>query len=287
MGYIKHKFGKTFFVKFSCTKKNKKTPLIFLHGGPGGSHHYFLPLKSLSKDRDVYMYDQIGGGQSSAISSKLWTINTFVEELSFLVKAWKLEKFILMGSSWGTTLALEFYLAAKIGHKDKIEKIIFQSPLFSTSDWEKDAKILIKDLPKKTQKVIHYCHEIEATDSKVYQKAVFQYYLKHVLRNEKLLKNPKRKPNPNGDMVYAHMWGPSEFSATGTLKTYERVAKLHELKIPVLLICGEFDEATPKTVKKYHKIIKHSDFHVIKKASHSISREQPKKLLKVISTFIK
>jgi proline iminopeptidase len=286
MSYIKHKFGKTYFLKFSSTKKNKKTPLIFLHGGPGGTHHYFLPLKSLSKDRDIYMYDQIGGGQSSAISSKQWIIKTFVEELTILVNAWKLDKFILMGSSWGTTLALEFYLAAKKNQVDKLEKIIFQSPLFSTTDWEKDAQKLIKDLPKKTQKVIHYCHEIEATDSKVYQEAVFQYYLKHVLRNEKLLKNPKRKPNPNGNQVYAHMWGPSEFSATGILKTYERANELKKLKIPVLLLCGEFDEATPATVKKYHKIIKHSEFHIIKNASHSISREQPKMLIEIISQFI-
>jgi proline iminopeptidase len=229
------------------------------------------------------MYDQIGGGESSAIPLKSWAIKTFVDELSILTKAWKLDNFILMGSSWGTTLALEYFLSTK---DKRIEKIIFQSPLFSTTDWEKDANRLIKELPKKTQKIINYCHEIDATDSKVYQEAVFQYYLKHVLRSEKLLKNPKRKPNPNGNKVYAHMWGPSEFKATGTLKTYERAKELKKLKMPVMLVCGQYDEATPETVKKYHKLIKHSEFHVIKNASHSISRENPKDLLKVIKKFI-
>lgn len=284
MSFIKHKFGKTFYVLHKSKSKNKKTPIIFLHGGPGGTHNYFLPLKSLSKDRDVYMYDQIGGGESSAIAQKLWTIETFVEELSFLIKGWKLDHFILMGASWGTTLALEYFLAKE---DLRIESIIFQSPLFSTKDWEKDAVGLIKKLPKETQKIINYCHEIEATDSKVYKKAVFEYYLKHVLRDEKLLRKPSKRPNVNGGKVYEYMWGPSEFKATGTLKTYERVSKLKKLKMPVLLICGEHDEATPATVKKYHKIIKHSDFSVIKKASHSIARENPKDLLKVIQDFIK
>jgi proline iminopeptidase len=283
MSYIKHKFGKTFFYLYKSKSKNKKTPLIFLHGGPGGTHNYFLPLKSLARDRDIYMYDQIGGGQSSATPPKSWVIKTFVDELSILTKAWKLDNFILMGSSWGTTLALEYFLTTK---DKRIEKIIFQSPLFSTTDWEKDATRLIKELPKKTQKIINYCHEIDATDSKVYQEAVFQYYLKHVLRSEKLLKHPKRKQNPNGNKVYAHMWGPSEFKATGTLKTYERVKELKKLKMPIMLICGQYDEATPETVKKYHKLIKHSEFHVIKNASHSISRENPKDLLKFIKNFI-
>jgi proline iminopeptidase len=283
MSYIKHKFGKTFYTTIKTKKKNKKTPVIFLHGGPGGTHHYFLPLKSLAADRDLYLYDQIGSGASSAIASSAWTIETFVEELSILTKAWALDEFILMGTSWGTTLALEYFLATK---DKRIEKIIFQSPLFSTKDWEKDANRLIKKLPTKTQKIINYCHEIEATDSKVYQKAVFQYYLKHVLRNEKLLKNPKRKPNPNGNEVYAHMWGPSEFKATGSLKTYERAGQLKKLKLPVLLVCGEYDEATPETVKIYHHKIRNSEFKIIRKASHSIARENPKDLLKVIKDFI-
>jgi len=44
------------------------------------------------------------------------------------------------------------------------------------------------------------------------------------------------------------LWGPSEFSATGTLEKYERVAYLKKLNIPVLFVCGEFDEATPASI---------------------------------------
>ena len=58
----------------------------------------------------------------------------------------------------------KFFLATK---DKKIKKIIFQSPFFSTKDWEKDANRLINALPAKTKKVIKYCHEVEATDSKV------------------------------------------------------------------------------------------------------------------------
>lgn len=282
MTFIKHKFGQTFYLKHKSKSKTKKTPIVFLHGGPGGTHDYFLNLKSLSKDRDLYMYDQIGGGGSSTIEPKLWKIETFVEELSILLDKWKLDSFILLGTSWGTTLALEYLLKTK---DKRIEKIIFQSPLFSEKDWSVDAKRLINGMPANSKKVIKYCHEIGATDSKVYKEAVTTYYLKHVLRNKKILLR-KRKPNVGGELIYMHMWGASEFYATGTLKNYERVSHLSKIKVPVLLVCGEHDEATPKTVKKYHRLIKDSTFRIVKNASHCIAIENTKGLLQEINKFL-
>ena len=65
-----------------------------------------------------------------------------------------------------------------------------------------NANHLIMEHLVKSQKIVNYYHEIEATDSKVYQMAVMEYYLKHVLRNKKLLK-AKRKPNVNGEKIYS------------------------------------------------------------------------------------
>ena len=61
---------------------------------------------------------------------------------------------------------------------------------------------------------------------------------------------------------------------------------MKKINIPVLFVCGEFDEATPETVKKYHKLVKGSKFQIVKNASHCISLEKPKELLKVVKEFI-
>ena len=53
-----------------------------------------------------------------------------------------------------------------------------------------------------------------------------------------------------------------------------------------MFVCGEYDEATPQIVKKYHQTVKNSEFHIIKNASHCISLENPKDLLKAIKGFI-
>ena len=47
--------------------------------------------------------------------------------------------------------------------------------------------MIISSRPAESQKNLKYCHEIGATDSKFYQKAMLDFYLKHVLRNKKKL----------------------------------------------------------------------------------------------------
>ena len=41
------------------------------------------------------------------------------------------------------------------------------------------------------------------------------------------------------------MWGRCEWRPSGSLASYERVDRLRDIPVPVLLTCGRFDEATP------------------------------------------
>ncbi len=280
MPYIEHKYGKTFYTKKGS---GKQIPIIMLHGGPGGTHNPNSPIFDLAKERQVYCYTQIGSGKSSATQKKHWTIKTFVDELALLIKAWGLTEFHLMGGSWGTTLALEYYLRKK---GKGVKSLSFLSPMFSASDWQKDANKLIKQLSPEQQKVIRYCHEIDATDSAVYQRAMAAYYSKHVCRDAKKLADMFARKNPNGGHIYRHMWGVSEFSATGTLKNYDQVNQLKDINVPTLIMCGEHDEATPATAKKYTKKIANAQFGEVKGASHTFLIEKPKPALKVIRAFI-
>ena len=164
--------------------------------------------------------------------------------------------------------------------------LIFQSPLFNAMEWRKDGRRLIRGLPKATQKIINSCHEIGATDSRVYKEAMFQYYLKHVLRNKSKLKKKMSSDDPHGRAIYAHMWGVSEFEPTGTLKNFDRVADLSKIQVPSLIVCGEYDEATPKTSLRYANRIEDCSFEVIQGASHSIWSEQPARIRRVINAFL-
>ena len=161
----------------------------------------------LATDRTVYSYTQLGSGRSSEIPRSRWKIATFAKELNYLVAAWGLSNFHLMGGSWGSSLAIEYYLRYKgLG----VKSLVLQSPLISASDWQQDANRLKKQLPDDVQKVIHYCEAVNATDAKVYEQAVDLYYSRHVLRNAKKRLAAKKRKNPNGTEIYKYMWGPKQ-----------------------------------------------------------------------------
>lgn len=282
MPYIHHKLGRTFFQ--TRGEEGRGIPLVALHGGPGSTLDINKLLLRLGPQRKVYIYDQLGGGKSSRTPQSKWNWKTFVKELEILVNAWKLDRFHIFGISCGATLALEYYLATK---DRRLQSIIFQSPFFSARDWQRDANLLISKLPTKQQKVIRACHEVGATDSAVYEKALEIYYLKHVIRNKTQFRMRRKRKNPGGKKIYKYMWGPSEFHASGTLRTYHRSPRLAEIRIPTLFISGQHDEAMPRTVKKYSEQVNGSKFCIIPKASHAIAKEQPRELLRTVRNYLR
>jgi L-proline amide hydrolase len=90
-------------------------PLVVLHGGPGISHDYLIPLADLSlrsPTTAVIFYDQLGSGQSTHLRSKdtsFWTIDLFIAELENLLAFFGVtDRFNILGHSWGGALASEF-----------------------------------------------------------------------------------------------------------------------------------------------------------------------------------
>ena len=281
MAFIEHALGKTHYTVRGA--RSEKPPIVWLHGGPGGTHNPKSRLFDLAEGRQVYAYTQMGSGKSGDLPKRRRTVATFVKELHTLIATWGLDRFHLMGGSWGATLALEYGLRHP---ESSLQSLVLQSPMLSAIDWQRDAKQLIRAMSKEDQKVIRYCHDIGATDASVYQAVMRRYYRKHVLRNDEKLDAMFSRDNPRGAAIYEHMWGPSEFVATGTLKDHDRTPHLKNVKIPTLIVCGEHDEATPATGQRYAKRLPNGQFEMIRGASHVIWEEQPARLRKAINRFL-
>ena len=119
------------------------TPVILLHGGPGFSSYYLKLFERLQDDRPVVRYDQLGGGKSPGLkdTTKI-TIAHFVAEIDSLRSHLGYQKVHLLGHSWGTILALEYYRA----HPDRVVSLVLGSPALDIPAWEKNAKRLLKTL---------------------------------------------------------------------------------------------------------------------------------------------
>ena len=89
--------------------KKTQTPIIYLHGGPGGwvnnkNRQFFNPQK-----QRVIFFDQRGSGQSKPLGElKNNTTADLVEDIEKIATKYKLGEFMLTGGSWGSCLALAY-----------------------------------------------------------------------------------------------------------------------------------------------------------------------------------
>ena len=259
-------------------------PLLALHGGPGAPHDYLESIEALADERPVIFYDQLGCGNSDRTNdSTLWTIDYFVEELAAVRKELGLKKVHILGQSWGSMLAVEYILREK---PSGIKSLILAGPCMSTDRWVADQANWVSQLPDSLRQVITDCEASGDFAHPAYQEALMVFYHLHVCRLDPWPDCINRTFEKFGQEVYQYMWGPSEFSLTGTLNGWDRTEDLAKIDIPTLFTCGEFDEATPETTEYYHSKMPGSEIHVFMGASHNHHLESQKEFLQVVRDFL-
>jgi proline iminopeptidase len=88
-----------------------KTPIVFLHGGPGGGCKDRHKQGFDPERQRVVFFDQRGSGKSLPYGSlEHNTTQDLVEDIEKIARHLKLERFIVTGGSWGSCLALAYAL---------------------------------------------------------------------------------------------------------------------------------------------------------------------------------
>lgn len=282
-GYVKVGGLNIYYVRFG---KGNKYKLLALHGGPGGTHNYLLPLADLaSRNFDVVFYDQYGCGKSDEPKNEAdYSLEHSVEEVDGVRKAlFGDEKIHLFGNSWGGMLALAY----SIKHQDHLKSVTSSSGLSSIKETVQEMKRLISLLPDKHKEAIEK-HEADKDYSNPDYQEASQYFMReHVLRWDDW-------PEDVTDMLelmekrgtYLKMNGPSEFTIVGTIKDIDFTNDLHKIKIPTLITFGKYDEVTPKIADSIHKEITGSKKVQFDNSSHLQFWEERGHYMDVLSDFI-
>lgn len=269
-------------VWYQILGEGEGTPLVVLHGGPGGTSCGLQAAGNIV-GRRVVLYDQLGSGRSGRPRDrKLWTVEHFVEELHAVRQQLGLKRMHLIGHSWGGSLAAAYVLAKGT---EGIESLILASALLSTKDWIADAEVLKKQLPPEVQQVLRKHEAAGTTDSEEYRAAELEYTKRFVRR----VRGPRPascEDSASNKVIYEQMWGPSEFYATGSLKSFDVTGRLRELKLPVLLLVGEFDEARPETAARYQKMIPGAKLEVVPGAAHALWSDNEKATKAAVEKFL-
>lgn len=284
-GYVEVEGGK---VWYKIIGNGDGIPLLVLHGGPGSRSCSMIPGYSLlSSERPVIFYDQLGSGNSDRpTDTTLWKTERFVNEIDYLRRALNLHELHILGHSCGSTFLIEYMVTKKPAG---VKSVIFSSPMISTFDWIEDAKILLSQMPIGIQDTINKYEALMNYSAPEYLAATDSFYTRHLsLKSWPYIPNVECDSVPDfNEQVYNYMWGPTEFTATGTLKDFDRTADLAKITEPILFVTGEYDEARPETMYKYQKLSKNASVEIIGDAAHMTMIDQPEKVAEAIDRFLK
>ena len=261
----------------------ERTPLLLIHGGPGVPHQYLENLAALaSPAQRVIFYDQLGCGFSDQPDEpERWQMARFVNEVGMVRDALGLNDVILLGQSWGGMLSIEYALQQPNGLKG----MILSNTTPSARLLAEESSALLKALPASTLEVIAKHEADGTTDQPEYMQAMGQFYGRHVVRVHPMPDFVQYSFDHMGQ-PYGVMWGPNEFTLTGNLQTWDRIGDLHQIKCPVLFMCGEHDECTPAIHRLMHAKIPQSRLHVLQGCSHLSHVEQPEVYMQHVQAFL-
>jgi proline iminopeptidase len=268
-------------------EKTDRAPLVLLHGGPGSTHNYFEVLDPLAEltHRQIISYDQIGCGESYLDGHpELWNLDTWMEELSCLLDYLKVDRYHLLGQSWGGKLAI----AHAIEKKPKgLCSLILSSTLPESQLWGKEQHRLISYMSPKDQKAIA---EAEATGN--FQSKGYLLANEHFVARHEFVITPDTpecmsRKKRFGDEAYLVGWGPNEYNPTGTLRDFNYTDRLHEISCPTLVVSGTDDLCTPYIAKTMFDRIPHASWQLFYGARHMVFTEQTQTYLKMMEDWMK
>jgi L-proline amide hydrolase len=269
--------------------EGEATPVVLLHGGPGAAHDYLEPVADLASiaRRPCVLYDQIGCGRSQHLPDApkdFWTVELFCRELTAVLEHLGITgRYHMLGQSWGGMLGMEHALMQPRG----LRSLVLANSPASIELWLDEANRLRSLLPADVQEALTRHEAAGTTDNEEYHEAMMRFYERHLCRI----------PFPDGlqrtfaqlaedPTVYHTMNGPSEFHVIGTLRGWDITPRLGEIQVPVLVISGEHDEATPSVVRPLVDALPDARWELIEDASHSTHLEQPERFLKLVETFL-
>jgi proline iminopeptidase len=274
-------------IAFRVTGSGRSIPVLWIHGGPGGSScAYIENLSGLASERPIVFYDQLGSGYSDRIEDveQFAQLPRFVAEIAAVRAELGLREVHLVGHSWGATVLLEYLLTTR---PDGVKSSVFIGPFFGAARWNEDAHQLVEDMPEKARQAISAAIDSGAFETDDYIRASQLYNRRYWVRKppDQPSLAPCRKM-PSGDSgIYRFMWGPSDIVVTGTLKNHERISRLSELDLPVLFVAGQHDMARPETVERYQAMVGGSRLVVLPDAGHAVHLDQAGPLNNVLADF--
>ena len=262
-------------------------PAVFLHGGPGGGTDEKMRTFFDPKLYRIVLFDQRGCGKSrphaSLVDNTTWHL---VEDMERLREHLAIQRWLVFGGSWGSTLALAYAET----HPERVSELVLRG-IFLLRKWEIDwfyqnpggAAALYPDLWEQYVSIIPeaersgmvraYYKRLTSDDSRVLQ-AASRAWSAWEGATSFLNMNPEYVAKFQED-EYAAAFARIEchyFLNGGFMRTdnqlIENVGRIRN--IPAVIVQGRYDVICPmKSAWDLHRAWPEADLRIVPDAGHS------------------
>ncbi|UCG59683.1 MAG: alpha/beta fold hydrolase [Phycisphaerales bacterium] len=263
-----------------CEQEGKGTPMVLVNGGPGATHHGFHPHFSRAKDflRLIY-YDQRGCGISQYWDGDGYSVGQAVEDLDKLREALGINKWVVLGHSYGGTLAQCY----TVRHPEHVAGLVLVGSSCDALPVEESRSRQYDFISSEERKKIQQIH---GNTNLTGEQAVFNAHLNGDWKRQNFYR-PSREQLARGALYeWKHDEGfrPAMSASLGKL---DMAGFFDECPVPVLIMEGKWDltwgAAKPKNL---HACFPGSRLVLFDRAAHSPFEDEPEKFFAVLKEFV-
>lgn len=256
-------------------------PLVFIHGGPGLEHTYFLPhMEELANDYQLIFYDQRYSGRSGGeLDSASTTMEQFVEDLEDLRLALNLDKMNLVGHSFGGLIA-QYYA---IHYSDNLNSLVLINSSGANSEFlhgpgNPKCQMTDEDREALNEMISSFNPDNFTPD---FWKRFFRLQFRKNFYDKTLLDSLDLTFTENTAQNVP--WVNSLM--LGSLGEFDIYQDLHNISCPTFIIHSKYDPVPLELIERIQENIKTSKLMVIEQCGHFPFIEAPVDLYSAMKSF--
>jgi L-proline amide hydrolase len=174
-----------------------------------------------------------------------------------------------------------------LDHPPGLRSLIVANGLASMPGYVEGTAKLLQELPPATADALVTHGTAGTTDHPVFGAAIEVFSRRHRLRLDRTPEALRRTQLAmEADMTVYHSTLGSEFHVDGTMRDWDVTSRLHDIRVPTLIITGRHDEVVPSLAEVAHGAIRGSEFYVFEEGSHLTHLEEPDRFLSIVDNFL-
>ncbi len=267
------------------------TPLVIVHGGPGGSVYTFEQTAGaqLEQSQTIIYYEQRGCGRSSdASDTSSYTVPQLAHDLEQLRQALELDAIDLLGFSFGAELALEYAAA----HPQSVRRIVAHAPAsifgsrIAAVQSQGFAAVAAPDVREEIERIVQASRNPESAleqvwavvDSATVDRFLFQDTSAAQRNRDSWLEFDQRF-QPSGAMARAFQWLPRDPN--------HALEVLPKVQAHTLVLTGRYDRnGGAQLGREVAELLSNSSFVVFEHSAHFPDIEERPLYCQIVSDFL-